>query len=366
MNILSGQINGAQARGAIGALTADRSPRLPGFCNWGNVGANFKLPTANMHISAYNYAYALFKQNASIPIQVTFFGYDNDPWATIGTGAGFWIFEVLVVAMYLVNACLAFYRISGWIWEKKGIDLTVGFGCLALECIVNTIKVIQSIFWGTFNNFSIPNIDLLLTWTWTLTIIIAIWVTFFWLDLTSDPFYHGKFMGIMKYPAIVLCLGVIAAEIAFDSLRTSGKDYLSYLNIFYASILMSIAIINLIAAYRILGPFSKTPETKKKVRKIIYKIVGSATASVLGCIVYFCFLYPPVQWNPANRGSTWFFLYFCFWIQSLLLILIFKVPKSSVSSTGSKVKGTKETKETKDTKDTNDTNTHTTDGGETE
>jgi len=189
---------------------------------------------------------------------------------------------------------------------------------------------------------------MLYTIPWCITSVTAVIIVFFWLDLTSDPLYHGKFMGIMKIPAGVLIFGIIFIEVFFDVWRVLGGEYMGILSAAYASFLLLIVLINFIAAYKILKPFDKTVETKKKIRKVIYRIVGSGIATIFGCTVLLCFQIPGSQDSPVAKGIMWFLLYFFFFIQSLLLIMIFKVPKekkkgasssSAKDTTKSKSKG---------------------------
>jgi len=194
------------------------------------------------------------------------------------------------------------------------------------------------------NNFRIPYIDILYTVPWCITSVTAVIIVFFWLDLTSDPLYHGKFMGIMKIPAGIFIFGLIVIEVFFDVWRTFGREFTGIISAVYGSALMFIVIVNFIAAYRILRPFDKTVETKKKIRKVVYRIVGSGLATIFGCTVLYCFQIPNSQDTPVTKGVMWFLLYFFFFLQSLLLIMIFKVPKDKKGASSNSGKDTKDTK----------------------
>jgi len=188
---------------------------------------------------------------------------------------------------------------------------------------------------------------MLYTIPWCITSVTNMIIVFFWLDLTSYPLYHGKFMGIMKIPACLYGLGLIVMEIYFDVSRTLGIEFSGIITPVYATAFLLVVIINFIAAYRILRPFDKTVETKKKIRKLVYRIVGSGISTLFGCIVLYSFAIPGVQDTPIRKGFMWFLLYFFFFIQSLLLIMIFKVPKLKKTTGSTKESLSKDTNETK-------------------
>jgi len=341
MSVFSDKCNSLQARGAIGIISAPRTDRLPGYNSYGPIGAAFSIPCGVVPQPAI-----VFARTQGKNVTFNFYGYDPNPWAELQEGVWYIIFCIVCAGGYFFNVCLAGYRLVKWMIVKKGIDYNIGFGCLALEWLCNLLRVIQFPFWGLYNNFLIPGIDVLYTIPWCLTGVTSIIIVFFWLDLTSDPLYHGKFMGIMKIPAGIFIVGLITTEITFDVLRQVGTDYQKDLLIIYAFTHLLVVTVNFIAAYRILMPFNKNVETKKKIRKIVYRIIGSGIATIPGVILFLFFaLDPQIQATPIKRGFTWFFLYFLFFLQSLLLILIFKVPKKPTfgSSSG---KDTKETKET--------------------
>jgi len=337
MGPFSNSINSMDARHAIGIISSLKTDRIPGSNSYGPVGANFKLPVGVVPKAAIDFA------RTQKNITIIFYDYDPNPWGELEDGIGYVMYCLCIALLYLFNTIFAGNRLVRWIIVKRGIDDTIGFGCLTLEFICNLMRVIQFFFWGLHNNFGVHHIEMLYTIPFCLTSITSIVIVFFWLDLTSDPLYHGKFMGIMKIPAFLFILSLIVAEIVVDVIRVIGTtDYASITILFYGSSLLLVVLINYIAAYRILKPFSKTVETKKKVKKIIYRIIASGAATIFGVIVWFIFIDPRVQFTPAGKGTMWFLLYFFFFVQSLLLIMIFKVPKPSSS--------TKDTKET--TKDT--------------
>jgi hypothetical protein len=86
------------------------------------------------------------------------------------------------------------------------------------------------------------------------------------LDLTSDPFYHGKFLGIMKIPAGVFIGICFVLEIISDVIRNVTQiDFINYIIYFYGVSLALVAIFNFIAAYRVLQSLKR--DTKKKIEK---------------------------------------------------------------------------------------------------
>jgi len=328
--------------GAIGILAAPKTIyRVPGSNTYAAVGIDYTLPVGVVYRSTIDYVRALGK---NVTISVIFYGYDENPWATLEDGVGLIMFSLVTILLYLFNTVFAGYRLAMWIWVKRGIDPNIGFLCLSLEWLCNLLRVIQLFFWGVHNNFRIPYIDILYTVPWCITSVTAVIIVFFWLDLTSDPLYHGKFMGIMKIPAGIFIFGLIVIEVFFDVWRTFGREFTGIISAVYGSALMFIVIVNFIAAYRILRPFDKTVETKKKIRKVVYRIVGSGLATIFGCTVLYCFQIPNSQDTPVTKGVMWFLLYFFFFLQSLLLIMIFKVPKDKKGASSNSGKDTKDTK----------------------
>jgi len=348
MSSMNKAINALDQRGAIGIISArTKDERLPGWASYGSVALDFKLPHGSIIKSAFEYSKAYAKTlppNQTIPI--IFYGYDPNPWGHLEDGVGFILWMISLEMLFMFNIVFSGSLLIRWIIAMRGIDLTIGFFCLSLEFLTNTMRFVQIFLWGIHNNFNIPLIDILVTIPFCLTDITTIIITFFWLDLTTDPMYHGKFMGIMKIPATIIILALIGVEISGIIIKINGTDFQAYIMYFYGSILLLVALLNGIAAYLILQPFNKTNETKKKIRRISQRIIGSSVASIGGVVIFFMFSQPENLLRPDQKGSLWWFLYFFFFLQSLLLILIFKVPKTKPVSTSSSNKdATKATKE---------------------
>jgi len=210
------------------------------------------------------------------------------------------------------------------------------------------LRILNIIFYGSYNHFSIPGVSVLITLPFCITLITSIIIVFFWLDLTSDPFYHGKFLGVMKIPAGLFIIGCLIVELVSDILRNlTVYEFYQQIMTFYGTVLILVALFNFVAAYRVLRTLKK--DTKLKLKKIIYRIIASGIATILGVIVFFLFL-TNINWTPVGWIMLWFFLYFAFWLQSTLLIFIFQVPKKVLTSTAIDTKD--ETKESSPSKST--------------
>jgi len=345
MHPFSLQVDKFQSQGAIGSICAYRDDRIPGSHSYGAVGLEFTLPLGVVPKAAVDWARTFKNQT----INVVFYDFDFNPWSDYEDGAGYIMYSLILGCAFLSNVILSGYRLTMWTWYKGGIDLTLGFLCLTLELLQNFGRVLQFIFWGLHNNFRIPFIDVLITIPWCITGITSIIITFFWLDLTSDPLYHGSFMGIMKIPALIFAVGMIIGEVACDIVRTTSAsdDYINQVIFFYGAFVLFIATINFVAAYRILKPFNKTVDTKEKVKKIIYRIILSGIAQILSVFFVFIFLYPPTVFTPQARYSLNFLLYTFYFLQSVLLITIFQVPEKLKTSSSSHKEGSTSSK-TKD------------------
>jgi len=178
----------------------------------------------------------------------------------------------------------------------------------------------------------------LVTLPWCITLVTSILIVFFWLDLTSDPFYHGKFLGIMKIPAFIFIVICLVLEFTCFILRMlTPIDFFSYVICFYGVSLSLIVIFNFTAAYRVLQPLKKAPETKKKLRRIVYRIIASGIAIAFGVLAFFLF-FTPLFYTPAGWLCIYWGVYFNMWLQSALLILIFQVPKKVISSSAKETK----------------------------
>jgi len=161
-------------------------------------------------------------------------------------------------------------------------------------------------------------------------------IVFFWLDLTADPFYHGKFLGLMKIPAIIFIVIIILFEISVNVVRLAFPVYslaadvqvLTYL-IFHSLLVMFCFF----ASYRILQNAKRSKLQKKKLLRVTYFIIGSGVLNICSTIV-FCFVMSDYfLYNIYANITIWFLLYLSFFGQSLLLIFIFKAPKHINTST---------------------------------
>jgi len=256
---------------------------------------------------------------------VTFMGWDPNPWEIILVGSGYIIYWVLLMILFLFNVCLSSYKIIRWIIIRKGIDLRIGFICLSLECICNIIRVIQMIIMPFYNYYHLTGADILITLPACLTMITALLVVFFWLDLTSDPFYKGKFLGIMKIPALIFIILCFIFEIVSDILRIYITiNLLEAITSFYTIILAIISIFEFVAAWRIFKISKNKMKSKKRI--ITYRIIWSGVMTMFGVIMLVIFRTPVTEF-PINYAIVWFFIYVSFFVQSLLLITIFQEPK---------------------------------------
>jgi hypothetical protein len=340
----SDRINLFHKKGAIGVISALRTYRIPGHQVYGSIGLNFYIPVGYVSRELYDYALSLGKTN----ITVQFYGYDPNPWAVVEDGPGYLAFTILICGLFFINSCLSGYRLAMWIYVKQRVDISLGFVCLSLEFLCNVIRTIGVILWGFHNNYYIPNVNVMFTIPWCLTSITLILIVFFWLDLTADPFYHGKFLGIMKIPAGVFIVLIIGLEIMNNSVRLSGvleDGYTPVVIGIYSSVLGIITLFTFFAAFRILKPAQKnSQENKKKLVRITKRIVIAGIFTLCGVITFCVFYDTTTQYTPVGMCLTWTALYLFFGLQSLALIMIFSVPKQK-DNTSSSLKETKEQSE---------------------
>jgi len=104
---------------------------------------------------------------------------------------------------------LASYKLYVWIltvgWDK--LDISIGLVCLSIEWIVNFLRMVNSILLPAFFNlYKLRGVDVLSSIPLCLSMISAILLIFFWFEITTDPFAHGKksFLGNLKIPCIAL------------------------------------------------------------------------------------------------------------------------------------------------------------------
>jgi len=156
------------------------------------------------------------------------------------------------------------------------------------------------------------------------------------LDLTSDPFYHGKFLGVMKTPALVFIILLSLYEITMDVARSyTDQIDMGYTSIsFYLGMNICLTVFNFVAGYRILKNLHMQKNNKKRLTLIIRRIFYSGFGTMFGLVIMTIGLTPANEY-PFGVALLWFFLQISFWLQSLLLITIFQVPKKKkeISST---------------------------------
>jgi len=284
----------------------------------------------------------------------TFIDWDPNPWDTIHTGPGYILICTFMVLMFFINTVYAGFRIVKWIYTLRDkFEINIGFSCLVLEWICNLLRVIQSILTPLHNNFRLPFVDILYTLPICLTLITSILIVFFWLDLTSDPFYQGKFLGVMKIPAIIFVSLLLTIEIVFDYIRAfTNYDFMHLIVSCYIILHLIVVIFNIVAGYRILKSLSKQSDGKKKLRIIIRRIILSGIVTILGIVVFGLVVSPLVNY-PIPATILFFLLFGSFFLQSILLITILKIPKhretmSSSETNNSSLKDTQDISITKE------------------
>jgi len=221
----------------------------------------------------------------------------------------------------------------------------VGFICLCLEWICSALRFIQTIINPNRNKFGLPGAHIINTFPMCLSLISLVIIIFFWLDLTADPFYHGKLLGVMKIPAIIFIVMIILFEISTSIVRlvypihSFGADVQMVTYLIFHSLLV---IFCFIASYRILQNAKRSKLQKKKLIRVTYFIIGSGVLSICFLIIFsFMTFSDYFFYSVYGNLSIWFMFYlFCFG-QSLFLIFIFKAPKhmQTTSSAGSEAKG---------------------------
>jgi len=279
---------------------------------------------------------------------ITFMDWDPNPWDIIQTGLIYIIFSTLMALLFLTNSIFAGYRIVKWLYTmKQDFKWNIGLMCLTLEWICNILRVLQIVLICLHNNFRLPGTETLYTLPLCFTLITSIVVVFFWLDLTSDPFYNGKFLGAMKIPAIIFITLFLLTELILDICRAyTDIDFLSSILGFYFVFHSIVTIFNFIASYRILSALKEQKEGKKKLKRIILRIIYSGITTMMGVFLYILFLSPLMN-TPVPYIILFGLIYFTFFLQSLLLITIFRVPKRKDSkSFKTDMSSTKETGKT--------------------
>jgi len=328
------QIQSLANAGCLAVITSYRKQTIPGKLVLGALENNFALPVGMVGADVYGYV-----QSMGGTANLTFISWDPNPWGTVYSGPGYIVFSVIVTLMYLVNSIYAIYRITKWLWTlKKDFSISLGFVCLSLEAISNLLRVLQGIVDPLRNNFGLDGADLLFSIPACITSIAGILIVFFWLDLITDPFYHGKFLGVMKIPALLLIFLLIIIEITNDFLRTTQQKIdISNISLsVYLVVQIIVVLFNIIAGYRVLRSLKENEkaDNKKRITTIIRLIIYSGIVTLVGSIVL-AICISPVADIPLGNIISFGFLYFSFFVQSFLLIKIFKLPKQRTNTSAS-------------------------------
>jgi len=262
----------------------------------------------------------------------------------------FLIFSLFFFFFFLFNSILSAYCIGKRIYTIKNIDWNIGFVCLSLEWIANVLRVVQMILHPTYNLFKLSGTDVLLSLPMCITLISGILIVFFWLDLTSDPFYHGKFLGVMKIPALIFIFVCFGIEISLDIARnmTDQIEFTDSIIVFYTVIHVIVVLFNFIAAYRVLQTLKKQPKIKERLTMIIHRIIYSGTATIIGTLV-FVLVASELFNHPWGISMLWCLLEISFFFQSIFLITIFKIPQYKNTTNSSSAKGSLATTSAKET-----------------
>jgi hypothetical protein len=273
----------------------------------------------------------------------TFLNWDPNPWDPINSGPLYLAFCIFLPLMFISNLLFASYRIAIWIYTEGKFSFTVGFICLCLEWICNALRFIQTILNPNRNKFGLASAFIINTIPICFSLISLVIIVFFWLDLTADPFYHGKFLGVMKIPAIIFIVIIILFEISTTVVRSEFPIYsfgadVQVLTYFICHSLL--VLFCFIASYRILQNAKRSKLQKKKLIRVTYFIIGSGVLNICSAIIFAFLMSPYFLSSIYFNISIWFLLYLFFFGQSLLLIFIFKAPKHIHTSTNtSEAKG---------------------------
>jgi len=221
----------------------------------------FQIPVGVVTYEVYQYVHSIGGVT-----NVTVEGWDPNPWDLTYIGWPYITFIVLYFGIFLINIVFAVYRIVRWLYKQKRCEISIGLTCLCLECIFNTLKAMGAIINPSFNNFHLNGSDTFTSLPACINLISAILVVFFWIDLTSDPFYHGKFLGAMKIPAFIIIVLLILMEVTLDILRTTQStiDTLTISLSFYLIIHFIVVLFNIIAGYRFLNTIKEKTDMKKR------------------------------------------------------------------------------------------------------
>jgi len=259
-------------------------------------------------------------QKAGGSVQMNFLGWDSNPWDILLTGPYYRLYQALLIIPFLVNFCFAGYRLFRWC-KSSGLTISVGLLCIISELICNLLRVIQMVLVPIYNVYHLFAVDIVTTGAICLSVASGILTVFFWFDLTTDPFYHGKFLGVMKKPAIIFICCLFAIEVIIDVLRYTIISLVDFVSGFYLVMHIILAIFYFVAASKIL----KT-KIENRVRRISYRVIGSGVAACVSGL-FIALWTSDVSNTPAGFGVTWYFTWLSFFFQSYLLIWIFNAPK---------------------------------------
>jgi len=316
-------------KGCVGVITCYKLLNIPGFLIIGSVGANFALPVGMVPYDVYPYFNSVGERT-----NITFINWDPNPWEIVEEGPFYMAITGIIFGLFFFNFVFSACLIGKWIYVLKKIDLNIGFISLLLECVCSIIRMIEMVLSPLRGNFQLPSLDILFTFPACLTVITSILIIFFWLDLTSDPFYHGKFLGTMRKPAFVFIFVLSLYEISMDMARSlTDQIDMAYTTIsFYLGMNIILTFFNFVAGYRILRTIKI--KGKERLKLIIRRIIYSGFATVFGLVIMTIGL-TPANTYPFGVALLWFLLQISFWLQSVLLITIFQVPtkKKERSST---------------------------------
>jgi len=293
----------------------------PGFIKRGAFDDDFPIPVGLCAFSVLSH----FESMGGVA-NFTFTNWDYDEWEPYNSGTFYYIICGVPFTLYFICVIYSGYLLDKWIKGQKKIEMNIGILCLSLEFICAIIRVISMILSPFHQNFDLPSSDVLISLPMCISAITSIMIVFFWLDLTSDPFYRGKFMGMMKIPASILIIVCLLYEISLDIFRSISDQIEFYdpVYAFYSAIQIIVVIFNFVAGFKMLQNLKNLSENRKRlimiIRRIIYSgffYIGSFIILVLG-FEFQSAMGHTIIWSSNSILS---------FIQSFLLITIFQIPK---------------------------------------
>jgi len=253
--------------------------------------------------------------------------WDPNPWDIAFKAPGYTVIWVILLLLMFFNCCFSGFRIIKWL--ISGADRkSLGFIVLCLENLSNMMRTIQMSIFCLYNNFSLPYADITLTPPICISVIVYGIVVFLWLDITADPLYNGKFLGMMRKPAIfgaaiIICLEAITLILRclYDAPLTTAVVGL------YIICYTTIVMFNFLAAYRIIkGINGAITPSRKSVIKITRYIIYSGVVTLMG-VIFLGLAVTPAFYDPLFMAIDSFIVYFMYFLQSAILIKMFRVPK---------------------------------------